>query len=63
MCFGIEKNNNKNKTKNYNIKNNFEMVSNISKLQKKWFLKNFVIPHTKIKFNFFFNGYTDSAYP
>ena len=39
------------------------MVSNLSKLKKKWFFKNFVIPHTKIKFNFSFNTYRDSAYP
>jgi hypothetical protein len=42
---------------------NFEMVSNLSKFWKKWFFKNFVITHTKIKFNFSFNTYSASAYP
>ena len=61
MCLCMEENNSN--TTKITTNKYFEMVSNFSKLKKKCFFKNFVIPHTKIKFDFSFNTYRDSAYP
>ena len=53
--------NKENKTKSYNMKKFLNGIK-LSKLQKILFFKNFMIPHTKIKFIYFFNAYSDSAY-